>query len=1000
MLKLYILFLLAAFVCFNNNIIAQELCGNGIDDDGDGLVDLKDTTDCFCTGINLNPSTPNSIIPNHSFEDRSCCPNSTSQLDCADTWIQASDATSDYFNTCGYTHISGGITPAPGIPDGDGMVGFYYNNGYKEYIGACLSSPMLAGVSYTIQFNIHTPYTTLFGPTNPSQDINITIFGTNNCNDIPFSGYDCPTNASGNFVQLGQTLVTTDVNVWQTYSITFTPTSDIYAMIIGPPCQDPTIHLTNYYYMDNLILTESANFSGNIPIFSQGTYCNENMVLYVDIDTSGGFYQWYKDSIAIIGANDSFYIVPPSLSGIGSYQLMYTLNGDCQLSSVYQVVKDSLIIDYALNHISCLGANDGEIIFLNQTSGKTYDYFLNSILVGNDTIQNISSGNYTIKISDQNGCKDSALVTILEGPSIDLNTDTLLCLSEGIHDIKGKASGGTSPYTYHWDNNTFIGAPYTINLQNQMSFNVYATDANGCMSETKNIQIYITPDIEIITSNTSDCGTLNSTYEFIINNNPLNLSSLNCSWNMGDGNIINSCDSFNYSHTNPGIYEVIIQVEFELECTRDTTIQVQVLEKPIANFMAQNECIGVTNHFTNTSNGDINTVLWNFSDLTQSTLENPSFTFPTEGNYWVNLSVTTLEGCFDDTTIFLSIYPKPVALFTSNKTCINEPGTQFTDGSFIPSGNIQNWSWTHNNTEFSNIQNPIFHFNQSGIIPVQLLVTSNMGCVDSVENDVLVYAKPYADFMLENEAFCIPNCIIPQDLSYSNNASIQSWSWSVTNNQQFVGNNPNICFEDSGIYFIQLIVADSNSCKDTVSKPVNAWPLPIANFSIGPSTEVNHTYNFSFHNESIDAENNFWSISDNSMYNTQHVYHTFNDTGMFEIVLAVQNKFGCYDTIIKTVKINPIEDIWLPNTFTPDDGNLLNQIFIPIGINILPNDYEFSIFNRWGYQVFKTTEPNIGWDGFYRGNLATQDIYTWKLQYRTKNQELLKNKTGFVLLLK
>ena len=51
---------------------AQEICNNGIDDDGDGLIDLNDP-DCPCSTL-ITPDNIASYIRNPSFEERGCCP--------------------------------------------------------------------------------------------------------------------------------------------------------------------------------------------------------------------------------------------------------------------------------------------------------------------------------------------------------------------------------------------------------------------------------------------------------------------------------------------------------------------------------------------------------------------------------------------------------------------------------------------------------------------------------------------------------------------------------------------------------------------------------------------------------------------------------------------------------------------------------------------------------------------------------------------------------------
>ncbi|MGB3947539.1 MAG: hypothetical protein WBM13_06125, partial [Bacteroidia bacterium] len=84
------IFCTAVLLLLFANLNAQEICNNGIDDNGNGLVDLNDTAACNCL-----PQPP-SLIQNSSFELKNCCPTTYSQMNCAQGWIQASAATSDY----------------------------------------------------------------------------------------------------------------------------------------------------------------------------------------------------------------------------------------------------------------------------------------------------------------------------------------------------------------------------------------------------------------------------------------------------------------------------------------------------------------------------------------------------------------------------------------------------------------------------------------------------------------------------------------------------------------------------------------------------------------------------------------------------------------------------------------------------------------------------------------------------------------------------------------
>ena len=144
-------------VCIGT-MCAQEICTNGVDDDNDGLIDLNDSEDCACTSV----SSVTSLLPNPSFEQYDCLPIVLGELSCADTWEQATIASTDYF-----LNVPGGlwdeIIPLP-LPDGVGVGGFVISSypidedgteaTYNEYIGGCLLAPMEAGVEYTIQMSL------------------------------------------------------------------------------------------------------------------------------------------------------------------------------------------------------------------------------------------------------------------------------------------------------------------------------------------------------------------------------------------------------------------------------------------------------------------------------------------------------------------------------------------------------------------------------------------------------------------------------------------------------------------------------------------------------------------------------------------------------------------------------------------------------------------------------------------------------------------------------
>jgi gliding motility-associated-like protein len=75
-------------------------------------------------------------------------------------------------------------------------------------------------------------------------------------------------------------------------------------------------------------------------------------------------------------------------------------------------------------------------------------------------------------------------------------------------------------------------------------------------------------------------------------------------------------------------------------------------------------------------------------------------------------------------------------------------------------------------------------------------------------------------------------------------------------------------------------------------------------------------------------------------------------------------------------------NIWVANAFTPDN-NGVNDIFKPVSDIAFFNHYSFRVFDRWGQKLYETTDPNAGWDGYYKGELSKNDVYIWTLYFKS-----------------
>lgn len=399
--RLFLLF----FLLVPFKLMAQvEICDNGIDDDNDGLIDLNDEEDCPCLIID-----PIFLIPNPSFEDMDCCPNDRSQLDCASVWIQASEPTTDFIHTCDWLGWDDFPPPMP-FPDGEGIMGFRDgrvrgNNDaqpyWKEYAGACLLSPMLKDSIYQIQFDLG------FVNLTKSPPIDISFFGTTDCNNLPFGlgneTFGCPSN-SPNWERLAVKKVSGgEGNKWVKTTLEITPEEDIYAIAIGPNCAPISTPVSIYYFFDNLLLSDLESF--NLFIAQNEHPCSNEFNLSVPY-IQDYEYQWYKEGVALSGET-AFELSQDY--GEGFYQVRVLDGESCRVSAKFEykipIFEDTEFVTICQDEIYMFGD-----LSLNE-SGIYQDTFKT-----NDNCDKI----VTLELEVIGAQYDTIVATILEGESYDL----------------------------------------------------------------------------------------------------------------------------------------------------------------------------------------------------------------------------------------------------------------------------------------------------------------------------------------------------------------------------------------------------------------------------------------------------------------------------------------------------------------------------------------------------------------------------------------------------
>ena len=603
-----------------------------------------------------------------------------------------------------------------------------------------------------------------------------------------------------------------------------------------------------------------------------------------------------------------------------------------------------------------------------------------------------SSGSYPVKmvITDGFGCSDSVTKTILvQAEPIANFGSTQVCFGNATSFTDSTILvGGGSIASWSWD----FGDANTSTVQNPTNFynsdgvyNVLLTVVtdSGCIDTTTiAIPVYAVPLAGFTGSDVCLYDTV-----FFTSTSTISSGTISWAWDFDDSNISALENPF-HVYGMDGSYNVTLLVTSDNNCT-DTVIQsVQIYPAPIASFTIPSVCFGNSSFFSDQSsisNDIISNWAWIFGDGTPvSNIASPThaYTNPLAFSYNATLIVTSSSGCSDDTTITVLVHPLPVASFTNDTVCMNEP-SPFTDNSTIANGeSIASYSWDFGDG-IGTATGPItsYTYTSDGNYGVQLLVTTDSGCTDDTVIIIGVYQLPAANFF--------STTVCPDDTTVFTDAStlgVVSWSWNFDDlGASSTLEDPIHIYGAGGYYNVELAVVDSNGCVDTTNIGVEVYLVPQAGFTVDPAKTSQVTPFIEFTYTALGASSYEWTFGNgDSLITTMDTIFTFiyseEDTATYTVQQVAINSDGCRDTFMLEVIIGEDYVIYLPNAFTPN-GDGINDFFLPQGIGLVSNikSYKFSIYDRWGDKIFETNDVLEGWNGQANNGrkIAQSDVYVW-----------------------
>lgn len=250
----------------------------------------------------------------------------------------------------------------------------------------------------------------------------------------------------------------------------------------------------------------------------------------------------------------------------------------------------------------------------------------------------------------------------------------------------------------------------------------------------------------------------------------------------------------------------------------------------------------------------------------------------------------------------ITINPLPVANFNFSTAC-EDKDVVFTDASTISSGSIVSWEYLLGDGSVSNLVNPVYAYPNTGIYNVTLNVNSDLGCVASITKPVAVTVNPIADFSFND------NCIGTATTFQNNSSNAASFLWKFGDGD--VATIPSVSgfYLNPGTYIVTLIATSGSGCIDSVQKPINIYPKPLADFSFTsacPNDALSFSNLSSVSSGSITSSN--WNFDDGNTDNAFNTSNTYVTEGTYDVELIVSSAFGCLDTIVKEVLVYPVPD--------------------------------------------------------------------------------------------
>jgi Zn-dependent metalloprotease len=578
--------------------------------------------------------------------------------------------------------------------------------------------------------------------------------------------------------------------------------------------------------------------------------CFGNSTGSIDLTVSGGTagytYSWSASSGGVVPSGQ---VNSQDLTGLkpGVYNVTITDANACAASNSATITQPSAALSSTKTQtdVNCFGNATGAIDLTVNGGTTAYSYLwtasgsgvIPSGQSGNQDLSNLVAGNYSVTVTDANGCKTTNSATITQ-PSAALTASktqvNVLCFGNSTGSIDLTVSGGTTSYTYNWTA-TGGGSIPTGQAGNQDlsglvagNYSVVVTDAKGC-TVTNNTTIS-QPSAGLQASKTQVnvlCfGNSTGSIDLTVSGGT---SGYSYSWTASSGGTVPSGqqNGQDLSGLTAGVYTVVVT-----DANGCTTTNVTTITQPSAALTSSKTQVNVLCNGNSTGSIDLTvsggTTAYSYSwtatgggSVPSGQAGNQDLTGLVAGVY--NVTVTDANGC---TTTNSATITQPSAPLQSSKTQINVLCFGNATGSIdltVSGGTTgYTYSWTASGggsvpSGQANIQD------LSGLVAgvYNVTVTDANGCTNNNSATISQPSAALQSTKTQVNVLCFGDATGSIDLSVTGGTTAYSYSWIASaggNIPSGQSTNQDLSGLIAGTYTVDI--TDANGCKTTNSSTI------------------------------------------------------------------------------------------------------------------------------------------------------------------------------------